>query len=266
MFHPHSMRPRCAASKAAVRCRGIVEKPVEHYAESIHGRGALQGGLTVAANCAKCRSGSNRRFAGYLTHANHHDPDKYPFLFYTIWGMTSQLIETFPISGIHTLMWLPRSLEYRRQLQLAEAPAGAPCVPRFEPFRRNLHLMVIFSFLGLALSGMILKFSCAGLAKAQARLMGGFEGDGPFHRCCALLKFHLLRAVLGRNGDRRHRSAAVVPGIVHAAGFILAVHCFYTHFRPEKFPVDTVISDGGRAAQGVKARPAPRVPGVGGSG
>ncbi len=69
----------------------------------------------VVKTCQKCHPGATRRFAGYLTHATHHDPDKYPFLFYTFWGMTLLLIGTFTLSGIHTLLWLPRALKMRRE-------------------------------------------------------------------------------------------------------------------------------------------------------
>ena len=286
----------------------------------------------IVATCAKCHSGSNRRFAGYLTHATHHDPNRYPFLFYTFWGMTALLVGTFLISGIHTLMWLPRSLEYRRQLVAAVAPEGQPYVRRFQPFQRNLHLMVIFSFLGLALSGMILKFSYAGWARVLARLMGGFEGAGLFHRFCAVLTFtyfglHLwdlarkraksggswldlvwgpesmmfnlrdwrelagsVKWFLGRGPRPEYGrwtywekfdyfavfwGVAVIgstglllwfpefftrlaPGwlinvatTIHsdeallAVGFIFTIHFFNTHFRPERFPIDTVIFTGG---------------------
>ena len=74
----------------------------------------------VVKTCQKCHAGANRRFAGYLTHATHHDPDKYPYLFWTFWGMTLLLISTFVIGGIHTLMWLPRSLQWRKQLREME--------------------------------------------------------------------------------------------------------------------------------------------------
>jgi hypothetical protein len=43
----------------------------------------------VVRTCQKCHQGATRRFAGYLTHATHHDPAKYPFLFWTFWAMTS---------------------------------------------------------------------------------------------------------------------------------------------------------------------------------
>jgi uncharacterized protein with PIN domain len=69
----------------------------------------------VIATCQSCHPGANRRFAGYLTHATHHDPAKYPYLFWTFWGMTGLLITTFVVGGIHTLLWLPRALQMRRQ-------------------------------------------------------------------------------------------------------------------------------------------------------
>lgn len=68
----------------------------------------------VVGTCQKCHPGATRRFAGYLTHATHHDPQKYPFLFYTFWGMTGLLIGTFILGGLHTLLWLPRAVQMRR--------------------------------------------------------------------------------------------------------------------------------------------------------
>jgi len=71
--------------------------------------------------CRKCHADATRRFAGYLTHATHHDPRKYPFLFYTFWGMTALLVGTFVVGGVHTLLWLPRAVEMRRNLRAEEA-------------------------------------------------------------------------------------------------------------------------------------------------
>jgi uncharacterized protein with PIN domain len=88
----------------------------------------------VVATCRKCHQDATRRFAGYLTHATHHDPRKYPFLFWTFWGMTSLLIGTFVVGGVHTLLWLPRAIEMRRELRAEEAAAaktngGGPQAP-----------------------------------------------------------------------------------------------------------------------------------------
>ncbi|NOY05355.1 MAG: hypothetical protein GXO82_01775 [Chlorobi bacterium] len=80
----------------------------------------------VVSTCQKCHPGATRRFAGYLTHATHHDPDKYPFLFWTFWGMTGLLIGTFIIGGLHTILWLPRALKMRRELKRKIKAANQP--------------------------------------------------------------------------------------------------------------------------------------------
>jgi DnaJ-class molecular chaperone len=80
----------------------------------------------VVATCQQCHPGANRRFAGYLTHATHHDPAKYPWLFWTFWGMTGLLVVTFVVSGIHTLLWLPRALRWQRERRRAEQAPPPP--------------------------------------------------------------------------------------------------------------------------------------------
>ncbi len=79
----------------------------------------------VVNTCRKCHADATRRFAGYLTHATHHDPQKYPWLYWTFWGMTGLLVGTFTLSGLHTLLWLPRAFQMRRELREAEARESA---------------------------------------------------------------------------------------------------------------------------------------------
>ncbi len=286
----------------------------------------------IVKTCAQCHPGSNRRFAGYLTHATHHDPKKYPALFVVFWGMTGLLVGTFLVAGLHTLAWLPRSLAYRRMLEASHALESPQHVRRFPTLYRNLHLMVIGSFIALALTGMTLKFSYTPWAYWLSRLLGGFESAGIIHRIGALVTFsyfaiHIVDlfrrkrtsgqswrtfitgpqgmmfgltdlkefvgsvkwflgkgprpdygrwtywekfdyfavfwgvAVIGASGLLLwfpELFTHVLPGwllnvatIIHsdeallAVGFIFTVHFFNTHFRPEKFPMDTVIFTGG---------------------
>jgi cytochrome b subunit of formate dehydrogenase/uncharacterized protein with PIN domain len=286
----------------------------------------------IVKTCAKCHPGAHRQFAGYLTHATHHDPVRYPLLFYTFWGMTTLLVGTLFVSGAHTALWLPRSFQYRAALKKVHVAEGEVYVRRFRTFERNLHLMVITSFLGLASTGMILKFSYAGWARVVARLLGGFETAGWVHRVCALLTFTYFALHIWDLGRKRRASGVswrkfitgpdsmllnrtdwrefvasikwfigrgprpeygrwtywekfdyfavfwgvavigftglllwfpalftrVLPGwavnvatTIHsdeallAVGFIFSIHFFNTHFRPEKFPIDTVIFTGG---------------------
>jgi cytochrome b subunit of formate dehydrogenase len=286
----------------------------------------------IVATCSRCHPGANANFAGYLPHATHNDPKRYPALFLAFWGMTGLLVGTFAVAGLHTLLWLPRSLRYRRELKARVAmKEGQLHYRRFPKYYRNLHVMVIVSFLGLALTGMTLKFSHTGWAWVLSRALGGFESAGFIHRVCAVITFsyfalHLadlirrqrasrtswLEFITGKSGmlpgkqdladfiqslkwffQRGPRPAygrwtywekfdyfavfwgvAIIgatglllwfpvpftrflPGwvlnlatIIHsdeallAVGFIFTVHFFNTHFRPEKFPMDTVIFTG----------------------
>jgi cytochrome b subunit of formate dehydrogenase len=285
----------------------------------------------IVATCGKCHEGSNRRFAGYLTHATHHDKDKYPILFYTFWFMSGLLMVTLAVAGTHTIMWLPRSFQMMKKHKKMRQRPQRLVYRRFTRRQRQLHVLVVISFLGLAITGMTLKFSYLGWAQWLSALLGGFESAGFVHRICAVITFfyfatHLLdlRATRRRSGISwkeflLHKNSMLpnskdwqdlkgsikwflglgprpaygrwtywekfdyfavfwgvviigstglmlwfpefftrfLPGwiinvatIVHsdeallAAGFIFTVHFFNTHFRPDKFPMDTVIFTG----------------------
>ncbi len=86
----------------------------------------------VVATCRQCHSSATRRFAGYLTHATHHDPKKYAVLYWVFWSMTGLLLGTFVIGGIHTLLWLPRAFQLRRELRAEEACEAAEEAARKE--------------------------------------------------------------------------------------------------------------------------------------
>jgi cytochrome b subunit of formate dehydrogenase len=141
----------------------------------------------VVATCQKCHPGATRRFAGYLTHATHHDPAKYPWLFWTFWGMTGLLVGTFTLGGAHTLLWLPRALQLRRACGQAHVASAAREFVRFTRLNRLLHATMILSFMSLALTGLTLKFSYTTWASVVSRLLGGYEAAGYIHRVAAVL-------------------------------------------------------------------------------
>jgi len=202
---------------------------------------------------------------------------------------------------------------------------------RFKPLHSKLHILVVISFLGLALTGMTLKFSYLGWAQWLSRMLGGFESAGYIHRICALITFfyfgvHLYDLIREKRKQRKNwkqflsGSHSMLPNkndwrefvgtlkwfigagprprygrwtywekfdyfavfwgvaiigatglllwfpeffthflpgwfinvatIIHsdeallAVAFIFTVHFFNTHFRPDKFPMDTVIFTG----------------------
>lgn len=142
----------------------------------------------VVATCKKCHAGATRRFAGYLTHATHHEPGKYPVLFWVFWAMTTLLVVTFTVGGLHTLLWLPRALKMRREFgRHPAAVEGELEYQRFSRLNRALHVSMIVSFIALALTGMTLKFSYTGWASVVSHLLGGFETAGYIHRAAAVI-------------------------------------------------------------------------------
>ncbi|MCF8219841.1 MAG: hypothetical protein K9I68_05705 [Bacteroidales bacterium] len=69
----------------------------------------------IIETCRDCHPNSNRKFAGYLTHATHHNKEKYKYLYYTYLIMTILLVSVFIFFGTHTLLWLSRGLIEKRK-------------------------------------------------------------------------------------------------------------------------------------------------------
>ena len=159
----------------------------------------------IVATCAQCHPQAHRQFAGYLTHATHHNKDKYPIIYFTWLFMTSLLIGTFVVFGIHTLLWMPRSFQaIKHSRQLRKEARGQKQFRRFNRLARTLHIIVIISFLTLAVTGMTLKFSYLPWAQWLAARLGGFQSAGTLHRMGAILTFfYFARHVMDLVGRRR---------------------------------------------------------------
>jgi len=144
------------------------------------------GFLNIVDTCRNCHDDANQRFTGYLTHATHHDPDKYPALYWTYWAMTSLLVGVFGFFGLHTLLWLPRSFAaYRERRAHAKAHKSRHYIRRFTRTQMITHVLVILSFLSLATTGMMLKFSTMPWAVFLADALGGVRQAGNIHRFAA---------------------------------------------------------------------------------
>ena len=64
---------------------------------------------------------------------------------------------------------------------------GHQYIQRFTRLNRILHILMIISFLTLALTGMSLKFSYTGWAVVLSKFFGGFESAGYLHRFAAVV-------------------------------------------------------------------------------
>ena len=72
-----------------------------------------------------------------------------------------------------------------------------PFIWRFNRFHRWTHGVVIVSFFLLVITGIPLRFSCAGWAAGLIRLMGGVEMAGLLHRIGAVMTFGYFAAHIG---------------------------------------------------------------------
>jgi cytochrome b subunit of formate dehydrogenase len=199
------------------QCGRCHEDQAETFFDTFHGKVSRLGGETVAKcydchgthdilpptdpdsslsrdnvveTCGQCHDASHRQFAGYLTHATHHDRDRYPWLFWSFWGMTALLIGTLAFALLHSLAWVVRLWLSRDEWQVHKHRARArksQHYRRFSRLQRTMHITMMISFFTLALTGMALKFSFMSWAQIVSRILGGFDSMGFLHRIAAVV-------------------------------------------------------------------------------
>jgi cytochrome b subunit of formate dehydrogenase len=69
-------------------------------------------------------------------------------------------------------------------------------VQRFTRLQRILHILMIVSFLSLALTGLTLKFAYTKWAYILSHILGGFESTGFIHRFAAVIMLGVFFAHL----------------------------------------------------------------------
>lgn len=87
-------------------------------------------------------------------------------------------------------------------------------VERFTPCQRFIHLMIIVSFLTLAVTGMTLKFAMEGWAQQVADLAGGFAILGALHRFFAAITFLYFILTLGMLFKMWKKSGKTMGGFI----------------------------------------------------
>jgi cytochrome b subunit of formate dehydrogenase len=141
--------------------------------------------------CARCHKNATAGFAQFMPHADYRDGVNFPIL-HGVWLYFVVLMSiTFGFYGIHSVLWLVRSLIERRRRTTQEAPARhvaqGKAVKRFRKINRVNHALVVVSFFGLTLTGMPLFFSDQAWAKRLAEMLGGGYAAGMWHRFFAMI-------------------------------------------------------------------------------
>lgn len=77
--------------------------------------------------CQQCHVNATQGFTAYDPHADKHDAERNPTLYWARFGMTWLLIGTFGFFGLHALLWLPRGFIAKRQKarDAAETPPAS---------------------------------------------------------------------------------------------------------------------------------------------
>ncbi|MBF0238552.1 MAG: cytochrome c3 family protein [SAR324 cluster bacterium] len=145
----------------------------------------------IVETCQKCHPHANENFASYLPHATHDDKEKHPELYYSYWFMTILLGGTMIFFGLHTLLWGIRSVihgaKHRRRKEDHDPKMKGKFVRRFKPIQIVLHLLIIISFLSLAVTGMTLKFYDIPFFASISHMLGGPITTGIIHRIGAFI-------------------------------------------------------------------------------
>lgn len=139
--------------------------------------------------CGECHKDANANFVMFLAHDDPSSPDGNKVV-HTIWYfMTALLIAVLGFFTVHTVLWFQRSLVGFFRKEFDHGHEGTVWIRRFKPVHIWIHLMIIVTFLALAATGLPLKFSAEGWARAMATVLGGVDGSRLIHRVAGVLTF-----------------------------------------------------------------------------
>ena len=151
--------------------------------------------------CRQCHADAGGKFLDFDPHADPLDAKRDPIL------SLGRRRDHEPFDRSVCRVWRAhpplvygRSLVSFRQHGRPKRPLpGTPAYLRFQPVHRVAHAVLMVSFLGLALTGLPLKYSDYGWAHTLSWLLGGFTSTGLWHRIfgvanigCLLFYFVLM--------------------------------------------------------------------------
>ena len=142
----------------------------------------------LVQTCSKCHANANANFVTYDPHAKPHEPDKSLLIYYVAGFMNLLLLGVFGFFGIHTFLWLQRSLVAFFS-QKHEPKKDEQFVVRFKPIHRFTHVLIVVSFILLAATGLPLMFYYTTWGRELEAFEGGVAATRLVHRICAVITF-----------------------------------------------------------------------------
>lgn len=141
--------------------------------------------------CAQCHTSVNASFVTFEPHPEPNDPEKGLMTYVVSQFMKWLLLAVFGFFGIHTVLWLQRSIVayIRGEIHKRTRDDEEKWVMRFTRQHRLTHVAIVISFLGLAATGLPLMYSFTDWGKLLVELHGGLGVTRFLHRTCAVITF-----------------------------------------------------------------------------
>jgi len=199
----------------ATGCMHCHEKEAPTYRDSFHGQATTLGYLPaakcsdchtphfnlpqsdprssvapahLAETCGKCHANVTPSFLKFDPHADPHTKKVAP-VFYVYQAMKWLLLSVFSFFGLHTLLWLQRSIVAMIRHESPRHKETGPWIQRFRKSDRLTHIAVVTSFLILAATGLPLMYSHMPWGKTLATALGGVGLSRVLHRLFAVVTF-----------------------------------------------------------------------------
>lgn len=217
--HSHAIEePRQASFRKTIsdECGGCHQDKARTFGDTFHGK-ATSLGYVVSAKCSDCHTahrnlpesdpassvnpanlretcgachpGADSRFVQYQPHLDPEDARRSPLTHGVALFMKWLLLATFTSWGIHTLMWLQRSIVAIVRKEMHHPVEDEKWVRRFTSTTILTHIVIVVSFLGLVGTGLPLKYHYTTWAKTLEALWGGTDVARYLHRVFALVTF-----------------------------------------------------------------------------
>jgi cytochrome b subunit of formate dehydrogenase len=147
--------------------------------------------------CSRCHTTATAKFVQYDPHPEPHDPGKSLLVYYVAGFMEWLLIGVFGFFGIHTVLWLQRSIVAYVRQKREKVDDDDRYVMRFPAIHRFTHVLIVVSFILLAATGLPLMFYYTEWGRALEQIEGGVAITRFVHRVCAVITFGYASIHLG---------------------------------------------------------------------
>ncbi|MBM3327547.1 MAG: hypothetical protein FJY65_11345 [Calditrichaeota bacterium] len=186
----------------------------------------------IIQTCSRCHLDANINFVGML---QHYDPmvQKENIILTIIHKFMLWLLGvTLSVFGIHTILWLIRTVidRLRHGRRFKDAEAKKVRYRRFGSFERVLHGIVIVSFLILATTGLPLKYSHSAASQWIAANLLTLRTMAILHRVAAGMTFLYFALHLGSLGFRLAARRVTLKKLLWGEDSLVPQPCDFREF------------------------------------